>query len=112
MSRRCSMGIALASCVLAGGIILKTGVAFGERNAFEKAAAAKVSIDEAIRTASETVSGTIIEAALGQNHERLVWAVDVVTSEKQVMEVHIDAETGSVIDVEEALAKGKKGKRK
>jgi uncharacterized membrane protein YkoI len=112
MSWRCSVRLALASLVLAGGIIFKTGAAFGERNAFEKAAAAKVSIDEAIRTASEKVSGTIIEAELEQNHERLIWAVDMVTPDKQVMEVHIDAETGSVIDVEEALAKGKKGKRK
>ena len=112
MRRQYSTKIALTLLVLAGEIIIEAGTALGERNAFEKAAAAKVSIDDAIRTASETVSGTIIEAALGQNHERLVWAVDVVTSEKQVMEVHIDAETGNVIDVETTLPKGKKRKQR
>jgi uncharacterized membrane protein YkoI len=30
-----------------------------------------------------------------------MWEVKIVTAEKQVMEIHIDAQTGTVIDVEE-----------
>lgn len=34
-------------------------------------------------------------------HGLLVWEVEAVTAENKVMEVHIDAGTGAVIDVEE-----------
>jgi uncharacterized membrane protein YkoI len=67
----------------------------------EMAAAAKVTIDQAIKTASEKVPGKVVEAELEKKHDTLVWEVEVVTAENKVMEVHIDAETGAVIDVEE-----------
>jgi uncharacterized membrane protein YkoI len=47
---------------------------------------------------------------LEQKHDKLIWEVEVVTPEKKVMEIHIDAETGMVIDVEEEKSKAKKGK--
>jgi hypothetical protein len=74
------------------------------KEAVEMAAAAKVTIDQAIKTASEKVSGKVIEAELEKKHGKLVWEVEVVTAENKVMEVHIDAETGVVIDVEEENA--------
>ena len=67
----------------------------------EMAAAAKVTIDQAIKTASEKVPGKVVEAELEKKHDTLVWEVEVVTAENKVMEVHIDAESGAVIDVEE-----------
>lgn len=71
------------------------------KEAVEMAASAKVTIDQAIKTASEKVSGKVIEAELEQKHNKLVWEVEIVTAENKVKEVHIDAETGVVIDVEE-----------
>jgi uncharacterized membrane protein YkoI len=67
----------------------------------EMAAKAKVTIDEAIKTASEKVPGKVVEAELEKKHNTLVWEVEGVTAENKVMEVHIDAETGAVIGVEE-----------
>jgi len=67
----------------------------------EMAAAAKVTIDQAIKTASEKVPGKVVEAELEKKHDKLVWEVEVVTAENKVMEVHIDAESGAVIEVEE-----------
>jgi uncharacterized membrane protein YkoI len=67
----------------------------------EMAATAKVTIDQAIKTASEKVRGKVVEAELEKKHGTLVWEVEVVTTEDKVMEVHIDAESGTVIDVEE-----------
>jgi uncharacterized membrane protein YkoI len=67
----------------------------------EMAAKAKVTIDQAIKTASEKVPGKVVEAELEKKHDTLVWEVEVVTAENKVMEVHIDAESGAVIDVEE-----------
>jgi uncharacterized membrane protein YkoI len=65
------------------------------------AAAAKVTIEQAIKTASEKVPGKVVEAELEKKHDTLVWEVEVVTAENKVMEVHINAESGAVIDVEE-----------
>ena len=70
----------------------------------EMAAKAKVRIDQAIKTASEKVAGKVVEAELEKKHDTLVWEVEVVTAENKVMEVHIDAESGAVIDVEEEKA--------
>jgi hypothetical protein len=67
----------------------------------EMAATAKVTIDQAIKTASEKVMGKVVEAELEKKHNTLVWEVEVVTAENKVMEVHIDAESGAVIGVEE-----------
>ena len=80
------------------------------KEAVEMAAAAKVTIDQAIKTASEKVSGKVVEAELERKHNKLIWEVEVVTAENKLMEVHIDADTGSVIDVEEE--KGMKRERK
>ena len=71
------------------------------RETVEMAAKAKVTIDQAIKTASEKVPGKIVEAELEKKHDKLVWEVEVVTAENKLMEVHIDAESGDVIDVEE-----------
>ncbi len=98
--------------LLAAGTLALGGTAYSdekEKNGkAEMAAAAKVTIDQAVKTASEKVSGTIIEAELEKKHNKLVWEVEVITAEKKVMEVHIDADTGAVIDVEEEQAKPKK----
>ena len=69
------------------------------------AAAARVTINQAANTAVQKVPGKVIEAELEKKHNKLIWEVEVVTAENKVMEVHIDADTGAVIDVEEENAK-------
>ena len=73
----------------------------------EMAATAKVTIDQAIKTASEKVAGKVVEAELEKKHEKLVWEVEVVTEENKVMEIHIDAESGAVLAVEEETHENK-----
>jgi uncharacterized membrane protein YkoI len=95
--------------MLAVGTLTAVEAYGGEKTSkVEMAATAKVTIDQAIKTASEKVSGKVIEAELEKKHAKLVWEVEVVTAENKVMEVHIDAETGAVIDVEEEKATPKK----
>ncbi len=108
MKRISLYGLAMAILVLAAGAMTVADSAFGEPNKVEMAAAAKVSIAEGIKTASETVSGTIVEAELEQKQDKLVWEVEVVTAEHKVIEVHIDAETGAVLDVKEDRSKPKR----
>lgn len=100
--------LALAALVLAAGTMTMLDHVSAEPNKFEKAASAKVSIVEAIATVRENVSGTIIKTELEQKHDRLIWEIEVVTTEKQVKEVHIDAQTGTIIDVEEEKVKSKR----
>ena len=75
---------------------------------------AKVTIDQAIKTASEKAPGTIVEAELEKKHGKTVWEVEVVGADGHVTEVHIDAASGDVIDTEmkkdEHKKEGKKGK--
>ncbi|MDH4153976.1 MAG: PepSY domain-containing protein [Nitrospira sp.] len=95
--------------VLAVGTLTVGGLAYGdekEKNGkAEMAATAKVTIDQAVKTALDKVSGKVIEAELEKKHHKLIWEVEVVTAENKVMEVHIDADTGAVIEVEEEKAK-------
>lgn len=73
---------------------------------------ATVTIDQAIKTASGKVQGTIVEAELEKKHGKTVWEVEVVGADGNVTEVHIDAASGDVIDTEmkKDEKKGKKGK--
>lgn len=111
MRQRSSTMFAL-SILLTAGTLAAAGIAFGdeeEKNGkAEMAAAAKVTLDQALKTASDKVPGKVIEAELEMKHKRLVWEIEVVTADKKVMEVHIDADTGAVIDVEEEKAGPKK----
>jgi len=111
MKQRSRSTFALAM-LLAAGTLAVGGTAYGdekEKNGkAEMAATAKVTIDQAVKTASEKVPGTVIEAELEKKHHKLVWEVEVVTAENKVMEVHIDADSGAVIGVEEEKAKAKK----
>jgi len=61
---------------------------------------AKVTINQAIKTASEKVAGTVVEAELEKEHGKTVWEVEVLGSDGNVTEVHIDATSGAVIDTE------------
>lgn len=61
---------------------------------------AKVTIDQAIKTALEAAPGTVVEAELEKKHDKTVWEVEVLGADGRMTEVHIDAATGAVIDKE------------
>ena len=85
---------------LAGGCATGGGKYHEEEKAAHLVKDAKITIDQAIKTASEKVRGTVIEAELEKEHGRTVWEVEVVGSDGKVTEVHIDAGSGDVIDTE------------
>ena len=97
--------------VIAGGALAITGCAtgglFGAKEADESKEAmallaqARVTIDQALRVATDKQAGRVIEAELEKKHGKAIWEVEIVTAEGKVVEVHVDAETGAVIDVEE-----------
>lgn len=79
----------------------------------DMAAAAVVTIDQAVKVASEKVHGRVIDAELEKKHDKLVWEIEIVTPENKIMEVHVDAGSGAVTDMEEKQAeKERKRERK
>ena len=99
------LAVAIGAMLVLNGPVWSDEKGKGKKNEskeiVEMVAKAKVTIDQAIKTATEKVSGKVVEAELEKKHNTLVWEVEVVTAENKVMEIHIDAESGAVIGVEE-----------
>lgn len=105
-----------------GAVLILTAPAWsGEKGKMKKdesketvdmAASARVTIEQAIKTGSEKVAGKVVEAELEKKHDKLIWEVEVVTAENKVIEVHIDALTGEVIDQEEKQGESKQERAK
>ncbi|TLY30592.1 MAG: PepSY domain-containing protein [Nitrospirae bacterium] len=83
-----------------------------ESKVADLAKTAKVTIQDAIKTASEKMAGTVIEAELERKHGKTVWEVEIVGANGKVTEVHVDAASGAVIDTEEKKSKEKKHEKK
>ena len=73
---------------------------------------AKVTAEQAIKTAMEKVPGTVVEAELEKKHGKTVWEVEILGADGKVTEVHIDAATGTVIDTEAKTEKHEDKKKK
>jgi uncharacterized membrane protein YkoI len=78
----------------------------------EMSKTAKVTVEQAIKTATEKVAGKVIEAELERKHDKAVWEVEIVGADDKVTEVHVDADTGAVIDTEVKGAEKKESKGK
>lgn len=73
---------------------------------------AKVTIDQAIKTALDAAPGTAVEAELEKKHDKTVWEVEVLGADGKMTEVHIDAATGAVINKEDKHEKHEKKSKK
>ena len=61
---------------------------------------AKVTIDQAIKTALDKTPGTVVEAELERKRNKTVWEVEVLGADGKVTEIHIDAATGTIVTTE------------
>lgn len=75
------------------------------------ATAAKITIEEAMKTALEKFPGKVIEAELEKRQDKTVWEIEILTAEEAIMKVYVDANSGSVITTEEKMT-GKKPAQK
>lgn len=62
---------------------------------------ATVTIDQALKTAREQVSGPVGEAELRHKDGKAVWEVEIAAADNKVMKVLLDATTGAVLSTEE-----------
>jgi uncharacterized membrane protein YkoI len=108
--------LAVAGIAFAGLMVVATP-AWSEKkgehegNVAEMAKEAKVTVDQAIKTATEKVPGTVVEAELEKKHDKTIWEVEIVGADGTVSEVHIDTVAGTVIDVEKKKAEKKDVKK-
>ncbi|HEU4683545.1 MAG TPA: PepSY domain-containing protein [Nitrospira sp.] len=103
--------VLLISLVI-GLALLAGGTAWAKSKTKEKlqlSEQATVTVDQAIKSATERVPGKVIEAELEKKHDKGVWEVEIATADNKIMEVHVDSMSGAIIDVEEEGShKGKK----
>ena len=62
------------------------------------ARATKVSVTDAIKTATAHIPGQVIEAALHSISGRLLYEVEVVTKDGKVVELFVDPQTGRLVE--------------
>ena len=108
--------------VLAGSVLALSAPAWSDdngkkemdetREAVEMSKTAKVTVEQAIKTATEKMAGKVIEAELEKKHGKAVWEVEIVGEDGKVTEVHVDADSGTVVAAEEKKEKEHKGKGK
>jgi len=116
--KRFGIGITIFA-LLVGISLIATGPAWSDKkgkheeetNVADLAKEAKVTVDQAIKTATEKVQGTVVEAELEKKHDKTIWEVEIVGADGKVSEVHIDAATGTVIDVEDKKTEKKDEKK-
>jgi uncharacterized membrane protein YkoI len=96
------VGSALAAGLLVGCISEKCENRDKQARQTKLLAEAKVSRDDAGKTALANVpDGTIKESELEKEHDRLIWSFDVATPDaKDITEVNVDAITGAVVSTE------------
>ena len=62
---------------------------------------ARISFQQAVDAALAAVPGSIIAAELEVEHEGLMYSFEIVTADKKIKEVEIDAGNGKILDIEE-----------
>jgi uncharacterized membrane protein YkoI len=91
-------------CILLAGALAGGSAAAAETTAkpeekIAMAHAAKVRLSEAVAKATAKVAGDPVEVEL-KRKKKLVWEIEVLTSEGKLVEVDVAADTGEVIDTE------------
>lgn len=61
------------------------------------AAAATVSIEQAVQVGIATHPGKVIEAELEREEGRVVWDLEIVTADGSITELAIDASSGAIV---------------
>ena len=95
------MMLAPAMFLWAAGVIFNPeSVYAGEKKQLGQAGPfGMVTIDQAVKAATEKTAGKVIAAELGKNNGKVIWGVKTIGADGKVTETHIDAESGVVIEI-------------
>ena len=81
------------SAMIMGALAAGPAWALFETNK-ELIAGAKISMEEAIKSAVKAVPGKAAEAELGKDGDRTIWKVEVIDRNNKSQTVYVDAQTG------------------
>ena len=81
------------SAVLIGLLSAGPAWALFETNK-ELVASAKITMEEAIKSATKAVPGKVAEAELGKDDGRTIWKIEVIDHNNKSQTVYVDAQTG------------------
>ncbi len=88
----------------ATALVFMSGTAGAKSDTAQKLALsqhATVTIEQAIRSATERVPGKVVEAELEKKRGTTVWEVGIATADNKIMEVHVDSMSGTILHIEE-----------
>lgn len=60
----------------------------------ELVASSKITMEEAIKSATKAVPGKVAEAELGKDDGRTIWKIEVIDHNNKSQTVYVDAQTG------------------
>ena len=83
----------LLPAVVAATLVAGSAWALFETNK-ELIAGAKISLEEAVRSAIKAVPGKAAEADLGKDDGRTVWKIEIIDHNNKSQTVYVDAQTG------------------
>jgi uncharacterized membrane protein YkoI len=66
----------------------------------ELADTARISMEQAVRTALSAVPGKAVEAQLGKEDGRVAYEIEIIDSGKKTRTVYVDAQNGKTMKVE------------
>jgi len=74
------------------------------RQVITMASSAKIGLEGAMKVALASAAGQVIKAELGMKGDKIVWNVEILTTEEAIMTVYVDAISGVVMLTEEKVA--------
>lgn len=90
-------GLAVNHSSFAGAGVQGGTIPLGKQAEVEYPQLAQITLDQAIQAAQASTPGKVMKAGLEDEDGFLVYGVEVVTPEKAIMEVKVDAGSGKVL---------------
>lgn len=89
----------------------KGSISVGQAQESDLPGLAKLSFEEAMRAALARIPGNVLKAELEDENGYLVYGIEVVSGDRSMTEVKVDAGTGAILSLEKGEA-GHHGNRK
>jgi uncharacterized membrane protein YkoI len=101
------IGVAVAAVLAIGGLAISSqqakltgSIAVKGNDEARYAGMAKVSLDEAVKAALQSVPGQILKVELEDEDGYLVYGVEIAKADKQIADVKIDAGNGKLLKID------------
>ncbi len=102
-------GLALAGASFAkseGGGVSGGTIRIEKQAEVEFPSMAKISMDQAVQKALSSVQGQVLKTQLEDENGFLVYGIEVVSADKSIVDVKVDAGTGNVLAMDRDKADG------